>query len=204
MKRNQGAFTLLETLVMLIISALVVTLMFQALAGFNRARQRVAAIEGVRDNRSVLFGWMRDSISAIVAIAPIPGAAVPADDPSLGLRGNAEGFAATTLGSLVAPSGTPVTVSWRVSVANGRARLMYQEQAGESFAFDLGRAEVSFQYMDVEGKWQSSWPPELGVASPLPLAVELTMRSGGREDIWVQALAAPEPITPAPYTADPQ
>ncbi|MDE2308858.1 MAG: type II secretion system protein [Xanthomonadaceae bacterium] len=198
--RRARAFTLMETLVMLLISALAMSLMFQALAGFNRSRQRAAALEGVRDNGTVVLDWLRDSIRGLVAL-DMTGLTVKADDPVLGLKGDARGFTATTLDPLLGAAGVPVTVSWRVQPAAGGDRLVYREAGQPPLTLALRDAgALHFAYLDRDGKALPGWPPKLGLQKPLPQAIELLGDGSGGSQVMVQSIAVPRPMPLTPYT----
>lgn len=198
--RRERAFTLMETLVMLLISAMAMALMFQALAGFNRSRERVAALEGVRNNGTVVLDWLRDSIRGLVAF-DMTGLTVNADDPVLGLKGNAQGFTATTLNPLLGTTGVPVTVSWQVQPAADGDRLVYRETGQPPLTLPLREVgTLHFDYLDKDGKAHASWPPQLGLQKPLPQAVELLTDGGDGSQVMTQSIAVPRPMPLTPYT----
>lgn len=198
--RGHG-FTLLETLVMLIISSLAVMMLFQALAGFNRSRERIAALEGVRNNDKVVLDWIRDSFRGVVAI-DAPGTQPKPDDPAAGLHGTAKGFTALTLAPLLGPPGTPVEVQWSIERGANGNRLVYREAGQAPLTLPLRDAgELHFAYLDHDGKITDSWPPKLGLQAALPAAIEL--QSGGNASpvrVVAQSLAAPLPMQLSPYT----
>lgn len=192
-------FTLIETLVMLIISALVVALMFQALAGFNRARQRVAAIEGVRNNQAVLYGWMRDTIRGVVAVDPASVPGHKSDDVLYGMRGDSHGFMATTLEALDGEPGLPVEVRWKAVSSDGGTELTYEQTGHRPLSFALGNARVSFGYLDETGAVSEQWPPSLGKQQALPQAVQVTVDGVSGRRVLVEALAVPHQLLPDPF-----
>lgn len=199
MRGRFRGFTLIETLVMLIISALVVSLMFQALSGFNRARQRVAAIEGVRNNQAVLYGWLRDTIRGVVAVDPasIPG--VKGDDAMLGLKGDEQGFTATTLDALEGESGLPVKVRWSTASSDVGTDLIYEQLGHRPLNFALGNTRVSFGYIDESGAVSAQWPPRLGKQQALPQAVQITIDGVSDHRVLVESLAVPHQLLPDPF-----
>ena len=199
-RRRARAFTLMETLVMLLISALAMTLMFQALAGFNRSRQRAAALEGVRDNGAVVLDWLRDSIRGLVAL-DMTGLTTNADDPVLGLKGDAQGFTATTLDPLLGAAGVPVTISWHVQPAASGDRLVYRETGQQPLTLSLREVgTLHFAYLDKDGKALPSWPPQLGLQVPLPQAIELLSDGSDGSQVMAQSIAVPRPMLLTPYT----
>ena len=199
-RSREHGFTLLETLVMLIVSSLAVMMLFQALASFNHSRERIAALEGVRNNDAVVLGWIRDSFRGVVAI-DAPGTTAKPDDPAAGLHGTAEGFTALTLAPLLGPPGTPVKVQWSIERGASGNRLVYREAGQAPLILPLRDAgELRFGYLDHDGKAATSWPPKLGLQAPLPVAIELQFGSGAQLRVVAQSIATPLPMQLSPYT----
>jgi hypothetical protein len=201
-RSHRSGFTLLETLVMLIISSLAVMMMFQALAGFNRSRERIGAIEGVRNNDVVVLGWVRDSFRGVVAI-DTPGATPKPDDPAAGLHGTADGFTALTVAPLLGPAGVPVKVQWSVEHGANGSHLIYQEEGQPPLTLPLRNAsDLHFSYLDQEGKAMTNWPPKLGLQAPLPTAIELQFGSAEQARVVVQSITAPLPMQLPAYAPE--
>lgn len=197
MKRARG-FTLMEVLVTLIITALAVALMFQALGSFNHSRVRTAALEGVRDNQSVMAGWIGDTIRGIVAVDPRSLAVSKKGDPELGLTGDANGFSALTVSPLEAGTGMPTVIRWQVEHGAAGDGLAYREAGQQALYLPMGQS-LQFAYLDDKGKLHAQWPPEQGLQQALPDAIQLTYTEGDQPRVLVTAIAAPKPTLLAPY-----
>lgn len=196
---ENAGFTLMEMLVMLIVSALAVMLMFQALASFSRSRERVAALEGVRDNDTVVLGWLRDSIRGLVSFDPT-GLTLNPKDAGQGLQGDASGFSATTLVPLLNPTGEPVLVQWHVGADLAGGQLVYQESAQKPLTLSLHAVHsMHFAYLDKAGKEHAQWPPRLGLQDALPDAIELVIDGDRGVRVLTQAIATPRPMKLTPY-----
>ena len=200
MMRARG-FTLMEVLVTLIITALAVALMFQALGSFNHSRVRTAALEGVRDNQTVMAGWIGDSIRGIVAVDPRSLAVSHKGDPELGLTGDANGFSALTVSPLLAGMGMPTVIRWQVEQRLGGNVLAYREAGGQVLQLSMGQS-LRFAYMDDKGKLHQQGPPEQGLQQALPDAVQLTWIDDGQPKVLVTAIAAPKPTLLGPYNLE--
>jgi len=91
---------------------------------------------------------------------------------------------------------------WSIERGSGGNRLVYREAGQAPLTLPLRDAgELHFAYLDQDGKAQDSWPPELGLQAPLPVAIEL--QSGGSTQpvrVVVQSLATHLPMQLAPYT----
>lgn len=199
---REHGFTLLETLVTLVVASLAMMMMFQALAGFNHARERIAALEGVRNNDAVVLDWLRDSFQGVVAIEATAGVARQPGDPSAGLRGTADGFTALTLAPLLGQVGTPVRVQWHIERSRSGNTLTYQEPGRAPLTLPLRDAsELRFVYLDESGAATPEWPPKTGLQAPLPSAIELQLGDGAQMRVVAQAIGTPRPMQLAPYTA---
>lgn len=210
---RQRGFTLMETLVMLIISALAVTLMMQALSSFNRSREHIVRLEGVRDNDSVALGWLGDSLRGLVSVssAAQPGkviepAALDDTDAGNGLKGDANGFSAQTLTPLLGPPGVPVTVQWQVVRNAGSGdSLEYREPGHQPMILPLNDADaLAFSYLDSDGKVHDTWPPKQGLQDPMPQTIQLQIagQGGGHADhvrVLARSPMAPQPMVLTPY-----
>lgn len=200
MTRARG-FTLMEVLVTLIITALAVALMFQALGSFNHARVRTAALEGVRDNKAVMASWIGDTIRGIVAVDPRSLAVSNKGDPELGLTGDANGFSALTVSPLEAGTGMPTVIHWQVEQRLAGDVLAYRETGGQVLYLPMGQS-LRFAYLDDKGKLHQQWPPEQGLQQALPDAVQLTYTDDGQPKVLVTAIAAPRPTLLGPYNLE--
>lgn len=175
-------FTLMETLVMLLLVSFASALMFQMLGSYRIARERFL-IQGEQVNRQALLeSWFADSVRGLHPVGERP------------LRGDAQEFSSITLSPLFGPRGAPAPFAWKLELFPGQGwRLSYSENGGERFGALLRDvAEASFVYLDAGGAIQPRWPPSLGAQNGLPAAVALLRRDDrGRETQRVVAVLGP-------------
>ncbi len=199
MLRSRG-FTLLETLVTLIVTALTVALLFQIVSGFDRARSVAARFETVQGNRSVMLGWFRDSVGGMVAVDPasVPGTTNP-HAPIFGLKGAATGFTGVSLAPLQQGVGIPTKVTWRIVSSPTGGALQYTEAGSAPVTLDLGVSLRGFVYFDKDGKPHRSWPPRLGIQAAMPAGIALESGANGHT-VTYAAVAVAHPLELPAYT----
>lgn len=160
--RRARGFTLMETLVMLVLVSFVVLLMFQMLGNYRIARERFVAQAGGIDRQALFEGWFSDSVQGLRAMEVAP------------LQGSATGFAGTTLNPLLASPGAPVAIEWRVGTGEDGVVMHYFESGVERWVLPLrGADDARFVYLDAAGDTHDQWPPAMGVQQALPMGVGL-------------------------------
>lgn len=159
---SRRGFTLMETLVVLVLVSLTVLVMFQMLGSYGIARDRVAAQAGGIDRRALVEAWFTDSVRGLQAIERAP------------LEGADDGFSAITLNPVLAPAGSPTLVEWRIADDAGERVLAYSEDGDERWRLPLREGDSArFVYFSREGRQAERWPPEAGMQDPLPGSIAL-------------------------------
>ncbi|WP_133478182.1 type II secretion system protein [Cognatilysobacter segetis] len=159
-------FTLMETLVVLVIVSLTTAALFQMLGTYRIARERVAAQAAGIDRRALVQAWFTDSIHGLVAVDGAP------------LRGTTERLVATTLNPLFGTPGAPADVEWAFKRDGDRWALEYSEDGQVRWSAPIEAAEApGFLYYAANGETSRQWPPALGAQTPLPASVAL-LRDG--------------------------
>lgn len=213
-KRNTGrntgrdarrGFTLVEMLVVLVLTGLVVGLLFEGLSRVADLRVRlVRHLDGALDS-AVVGAWFRGSLAALTPdYLGQPGV----------FAGSAGEMSGLTLQPLDQPAGTLSPFGWRLAAdaARGVTRLSYRGLDGSwrEVAAWPG-AGGRFLYAGPDGDWRSDWPPPLaGGARPgqatviqqpqLPRFVRL--EGGGHAEAWFAAAAIRGTTMPRLTTMD--
>jgi general secretion pathway protein J len=157
-----AGFTLVESLVVLVIVSLTVLVMFQMLGSYRVARERVAAHAGGIDRRALVEAWFTDSVRGLQALERAP------------LEGGPDRFAAVTLNPVLAPAGAPTPVEWRLLREGGDQLLVYSEDGAERWRLPLrAGATAEFVYFSRDGREAARWPPEAGMQDLLPGSIAL-------------------------------
>jgi len=176
---NARGFTLLESLVTLVIVAMVATLLMQSLFQVLGLRERVLRTD--RDARIAALqeAWFRDSVGGVIGeLAGREGA----------FRGTAEGWTALTLGGLADPA--QVKVTWRIAGPPERRVLEVAEGQGPAVAVRTVSGSARFQFLDAAGQWQEVWPVAARPREVLPRIVRLEDPEARPGWVWQAAIPA--------------
>lgn len=178
--RRAVGFTLMETLVMLVLVSFSVLLMFQMLGSYRIAQSRVVAQGGGIDRQALFDAWFSESVQGLRAIEAAP------------LQGSAEAFAGTTLNPLLASPGAPVSIGWRLEQGPDGTALRYLEGDVEHWALPLRDTDnARFVYLDAEGGLHDAWPPAMGVQMALPTSVALVREGVAGQRVVVASVRGP-------------
>jgi prepilin-type N-terminal cleavage/methylation domain-containing protein len=181
---SQKGFTLLETVVTLVIVSLIVAVLMQALGQALSMRSRILRYQ--RDSRiaSLQQQWFRDSVEGAVVDAP----------EALGaLSGRPERLEFVS----AAPLGGPGVqkVRWSLDRVDGGVALHYTDRIlGDIQVVPGPLQEATFDYMDAQGTWKAEWVPEPGAPEVMPRLVRLRARGATAAIEWL----APVHVDPVP------
>ncbi|NDY96324.1 PulJ/GspJ family protein [Wenzhouxiangella limi] len=187
--RVQLGFTLLETLVALIIASLVSVLLMQGLTQALLLRDRVLDHVQFQREARLRYAWFDDTVSALIA--------------DLGrverhrFTGGPNGFSGLSLAPLTDWPGKPSMVHWQLESEGDLFHLYYQEGA-PIIASEWQRAwswyaqSAEFAYYDPQAGWQSQWPPEgghgLAMIPALPAIIAFTTQWRGQPVTWAASV----------------
>ena len=163
---RQGGFTLLEMLVVMVLTALVVGIAFEGLSRVADLRVRLARhLDGALDE-TIVASWFRASVSALQPdLENAPDA----------FKGSAIEMSGLTLRPVDQPPGAATAFAWRLAQepASGITRLSYRgvDGAWREIAAWPG-AGARFLYAGPDGEWRSEWPPPLSGGAPLGQIVQ--------------------------------
>ena len=189
-------FTLIEILVVLVITGFVVAILLQALHQMFRL-QTLFGSEIFDTQRGAMYTeWFRQSINGLMPDHP---------DGKQKFAGETQRMSGLTLFPLNEETGTPVSFVWRLEF-NGRTG-----QTG--LYFDDGRQQekpqpilvwqgndARFIYIDSKNEPHESWPPFFGDWPQLPSAIYL--QTGTPQQLRVIVAATLGPQTPFPRRKD--
>ena len=175
-------FTLLEMLVVLLISGMALALTTQALVCARWYWPSAIASERAGREYRLSESWFRNSVRGLYPAASEEDlsrrskAVLGGDAEVILFEGESDGFTGVTLAPVLAGQGVPTSQEWRIKrEADGIDRLTLVEH-GETLTLSLPRSEgLQLHYLDPEGKLHDRWPPRLGIWKQLPEAVVLQM-----------------------------
>jgi hypothetical protein len=153
-RARTGGFTLLEALVVLVISGLVSVVLIQGfglLLGVRTSvRDKIVAVDETVIEHSLFLEPLR----GVVPDYP--------ERPHL-FVGDAQRLHGLTARPLQARAGTPVpfTLSISYDASSDRSTLTYQEDNVEPLVVGSWEGRTgAFSYRDITGPWRQAWPPE--------------------------------------------
>lgn len=167
--RGRTGFTVLEMIVVLMVTGLAVSLAFQALGQYRRAAQAVERSAGKWRHAALAQDWFRESIEGLHA----PVVEREGREEALGLSGSVERLEGMTLNPVAAGQGLPTQQVWEI-LRDQHGVVLSVEEAGHGILLlplpSVHNAE--FRFLDEQGEWQEAWSvtPRLKVGE-LPVAV---------------------------------
>ena len=175
LRRDAGGFTLMEVLVVLVITAMISGLLMQALAQVYGLEQRLGLQLQRSQGDAVQEDWFRQIVQQLQPDTP--------DGPGR-LRGDARGFASLGLDPLADNPGIPrqMVLSLRTQ---GRMTELRLNHAGEDVVLARweGLSDASFSYQDAKGASHDAWPPPLGPWPTLPVMIQLNLRQDEQQRV---------------------
>ncbi len=161
-------FTLMELLVVLVITAMLMTMLFQSLQIFQRAQERIDVKTLQARQAELVDLWFENSVNALYPHPPVRNASEQAQ-----FEGDATRWQGYTLQPLRGTPGAPVLVQWRVESDRRGSRLIYKSSDQLDLVFAQSARDLHFSYFDEAGKAYSQWPPSKGLHTSLPAAIAL-------------------------------
>lgn len=186
---SMRGFTLMETLVMLMLVSITALLMFQMLGSYRIARARFVAQSGEFDRQSLFDAWFADSVRGLHAV------------PGQVLQGTATSFSGVSLNPLFGPPGAPARVEWTLQrTPAGDWTIRYVEDGTERWTLPLADAgQARFAYLDGDGKVGDVWPPASGMQDALPVSVALLRGDGDASRVQLATVRGPRKALAEPY-----
>ena len=181
-------FTLLETLVVLVLVSLLSVLMVQGLSHALMLRERVLDLTQFQREDALRRGWFQDTAQGLLADLE------RIEDHQF--TGTSERFSGYSLAPLLGPPGAPAVIEWRLEQTGELFRLYYRQQdAPPRLTWEWRTDQAEFVYFAPEVGWVSQWPPaQLDGTSALPAVVALQASWRGDRLTW----AAPTRVAPSP------
>jgi len=170
MKSFTRGLTLLEMLVVLVLTAILAGLLVQGLGFFLGKYDAVRRLQSRSLEFSVQQRWFVDSVQNIVPLA--------AQDRRF--EGSSAQFRGTTLAPLAAEPGTPSQFSWTISqTENAAPEVHYSEGTEIEWLISVSRAQaLSFEYADLAGTWHDRWPVSGSRPGQIPAMIRMVQESG--------------------------
>lgn len=184
-KRHTAAgFTLLEMLVVLILTGMITTLLLQGLHQIYRLQSHFGAEMFNTRQGAMHIAWYRQTINGL--IPDYPGG-------KREFRGERRQLEGLTNAPLNSPESSLVPFRWHLRFDPRRGETLLQYGTGEEGATILSWQGDSgeFVYLDAKGDPHDTWPPAIGQWPQLPSAVHLQTGKPEQDKIIVAAPLGP-------------
>jgi general secretion pathway protein J len=174
-RARDSGFTLLETIVTLVVVSLIVTVLMQMLHQALGLRSRLLRHERASRVSGLQEQWFRDTVSSAVADLP---------DAYGAMSGTADSLELVTPAPL---EGTGLQhVRWRLEGSPGAYALTYAGDGAAPVQVVAGPLhDAAFSYLDGQGQWQPQWKPDQASPEVLPRMVRLQAGTAGGELVWI-------------------
>ena len=179
-RRHQG-FSLLEAIVTLVIVALIVTLLMQALGQSLDLRERLLRHQRLATVGALQEQWFRDTVSSAMA---------DLGDGMGRMTGSADTLELVTSGPL-GDGGLQRVKWWLEPTDDGGHALHYADATFPDLVVVAGPLrDARFAYSEGGPEWSERWEPEATAVDVLPRMVRLqaTTTTGGLD--WLVPIAA--------------
>lgn len=164
--RRPRGFTLMELLVVLVITALLMSMLFQSLAIFRRAQERIDVRTLSERQTELAERWFDEAVAGLY----------PWDTQTF--VGDDDHWQGYTLQPIQGTPGAPVAVRWNLHRDLVGNWLAYTVAGKPAVEFRLPDGELHFSYVDEAGQSHRQWPPAKGLFPALPAAIALVDGSG--------------------------
>lgn len=164
MTRGRG-FTLVEILVVLVITSLVVGLLFQGMGQVMQLQSRAGEMIARSQQGAMIEDWFRQSLQGIQP---------DYDDGGDKFAGSERRMSGLTTNALAADYGTMAPFIWKIAYDSQRgvSELIYDEGRGGMPILAWQGDSGHFVYIDAEGESHDAWPPPMGQKWPqLPAVI---------------------------------
>lgn len=167
--------TLLELLVVLVMTSLLGTLVIQGVGFFLGRYETVNRVGKATALTLLQRHWFASTVEGMV----------PSLRESRRFKGRATSFEGMTLRPLAAQPGQPTRVRWSINPNAGDSSLVvYAEEGGPTWTvLTVREPALSFEYADSAGRWHERWPLDVGSKQGIPRMLRLVSDTG--DEIWV-------------------
>ena len=181
-RNNLSGLTLMEMLVVLLLTSLIATLLLQGTTFLYGSHERVVYHLKLMQKDILPDSWFRASVAKLVASL----------DEDAGFSGNANGFKGYSYASVSEQEGKLVRVEWRLNETAQGVELWLAQSGHDNLLTQqwADAQSAQFFYMNHNGQYSSVWPTTDQEKLLLPLAVRLEV--GFDNEFTLEVLASVE------------
>jgi hypothetical protein len=181
-RNNLSGLTLMERVVVLVLTSLIATLLLQGTTFLYGSHERVVYHLKLMQKDILPDSWFRASVAKLVASL----------DEDAGFSGNANGFKGYSYASVSEQEGKLVRVEWRLNETAQGVELWLAQSGHDNLLTQqwADAQSAQFFYMNHNGQYSSVWPTTDQEKLLLPLAVRLEV--GFDNEFTLEVLASVE------------
>jgi len=184
LSRRVNGFTLIEILVVLIITGFVVAILMQSLYQVFRLQTHFGSEIFNTQNGAMQADWFRQSINGLMP---------DYEDGKHKFRGDQRQMSGQTLASLDQENGALASFAWRLEYVpqSGMTELLYvgYDSVRPMQVFSWRSNSGRFIYVDGDNEVHESWPPSMGKWPQLPSAIYLESGDANQKRMIVAAIS---------------
>ncbi|MBT73301.1 MAG: hypothetical protein CMQ15_14910 [Gammaproteobacteria bacterium] len=171
--KRQNGITLLEVLVVIVLTGMISTILLQTI-GFSLASyQRSRVFQQQYQAQTLGLNWFRASIENMMA----------SHDPEFAFLGSENSIEGYSLAPVFSKPGSLVRAEWTIRGGNDKQDLWYQENEGELMLVASWNADQAFfKYRHRRSQWLNQWPVEQVRPGTLPWRIELTIQDRSSQE----------------------
>jgi len=174
----QRGLTMLEMIVVLLIASLAITLAFQSLGQWQRARAAISNVSGAIQEDFLVERWLESSLRSLIALEGRP------------FEGSSERLKSVAIQPVLSHQGGDAPVEWSL-FHDGEEMYLHLNENGQPLSLPLsGVVAARFRYQDKDGTFHQQWPPALGLHDQLPALIALEQElDNGRQRVWASSIS---------------
>lgn len=179
-----SGFTLLEMLVVMVLTALITTLLMGGLGMVHRLQSRFGPEVFNSQHGAMYADWFRLTVNGLMPDYP---------DGQYRFKGEPDRFSGLTLSPLDRPPGAPAPFGWLLHFdpVAGQTQLRYGEASIGVTILSWPGSGGRFRYLDAKGEKHDSWPPPFGSPAQVPAAIWLETPGEGAQRLLVAVPLGP-------------
>lgn len=171
----QTGFTLIEVLVVLIMTGTITGVLFQALERAYRLQDDFGAELFGAQQGQMATDWYRQTVQGLRIDYP--------DSKNL-FKGSEQEFSGLSDNSLGRKAGAPAPIRWQIrkNLRSGLIELVYSEQDKDTPILSWQTKAARFAYIDDQQTAHDIWPPPMGRWPQMPKHIQLVTLGGNGVD----------------------
>lgn len=164
MTKKQHGLTIIEMLVVIVITSLLVTVMMQGFTFTLNLYHRVVAKQQSAYQSAFVNHWLGLTLGNLVAPR----------EKDVKIRAHKYFISAETFNPLLSDPGVKTKIEWELVPTNSAYSLIYREADVEFEVFAFSESNAAFEFQSADRVWHDVWPVEFYQQVNLPEAIRIS------------------------------